>query len=291
MIVSKSAAAFLSIISNIFLIILKLTVGIISGSISILSEALHSGMDLIASVIAFIAVRISARPPDELHPYGHGKVENLSAAIEALLLLAAAFFIVWEAARKIIAPEPLQQTGWAVAVMLFSMTANIFVSRLLYRVAKREDSIALEADALHLKTDIYTSAGIALGLAIIHFTHWHILDPIIAIGTALFILRETLHLLGRSMNPLLDSKLTEEEERLIISVIERYRPRIHNYHDLKTRRSGSQRYVEFHLELDPSLSVLEFEQISNQIEEDISQVMNYRVTITIHAETPQKKTP
>ena len=288
---SKNAAALVSIISNICLIILKLIVGIISGSISIMSEALHSGMDLVASVIAFIAVRISAHPPDKLHPYGHGKAENISAVIEALLLLAAVFFIIWESIKKIIAPEPLQQTEWAIAVMLFSMVTNIFVSRLLYRVARREDSIALEADALHLKTDVYTSGGIALGLVIIRFTHWYILDPLIAIGTALLILRETLRLFARSMNPLLDSKLSEEEEDLIISVIERYRPRIHNYHDLKTRRSGSQRYIEFHLEVDPALSVFEFEQISNQIEEEIAQVMNHRVTITIHAETPQTKVP
>ncbi|MCL1919086.1 MAG: cation diffusion facilitator family transporter [Peptococcaceae bacterium] len=285
---SKSAAASLSVISNTLLIILKIIVGILSGSVSIISEALHSGMDLIASIIAFFSVRVSGRPPDKTHPYGHGKIENLSAIIEALLLLAAVFFIIREAINKIISPEPLQQTELAIAVMAFSMIANILVSRLLYRVAKREDSIALEADALHLKADVYTSMGIAVGLTLIYFTHWYILDPVIAIGTALFILYEALKLLSRALKPLLDSRLTEEEEQLIISVIEQHRPRIHNYHDLKTRQSGAQRYVEFHLELNPALSILEFEEIANQIEDDIAQAMSCRVTTTIHAETPQE---
>ncbi|MDR2736427.1 MAG: cation diffusion facilitator family transporter [Gracilibacteraceae bacterium] len=283
---TKSAAASLSVISNTTLVILKIIVGLLSGSVSILSEAMHSGMDLIASLIAFISVRISSRPPDKTHPYGHGKIENLTAAIEALLLLAVVFFIIQEAVKKIITPEPLHQTELAIAVMLFSMTANIIVSRILYRVAKREDSIALEGNALHLKTDVYTSAGIALGLILIYFTNWYILDPIIAIATALLILRETIKLLGHALNPLLDSKLTEEEEQRIVAVIEQFRPRIHNYHDLKTRRSGAQRYIEFHLELDPTLSIQEFEEISNQIEHNIDQVLNQQVLTTIHAETP-----
>jgi len=285
---SKSAVAFLSIISNTFLIIFKISVGLLSGSVSILSEALHSGMDLMASTIAFFSVRVSGRPPDKTHPYGHGKVENLSAVIEAFLLLGAVVFILWEAIKKILTPEPIHQIELAIAVMLFSSVMNMIVSQLLSHVAKREDSIALEADALHLKADVYTSLGIALGLLIIYFTPWYILDPLIAMATALFILREALKLLNQALRPLLDSKLTEEEEQVIVAAIEQHRPHIHNYHDLKTRQSGSQRYVEFHLELDPALSIFEFEQISNQIERDIAFAMNCHITTTIHAETPQE---
>lgn len=284
--ITKSSAALLSILSNTTLVILKIVVGLLSGSVSILSEAMHSGMDLMASCIAFISVRMSSRPPDKTHPYGHGKIENLTASIEALLLLGVVFFIIREAVKKILVPEPLHQTELAIAVMLFSMIANIIVSKILYHVAKREDSIALEGNALHLKTDIYTSAGIALGLILIYFTDLYILDPIIAIATALLILRETIRLMRHALNPLLDSKLTEEEEQRIIAVIEQFRPLIHDYHDLKTRRSGSQRYIEFHLELDPSLSILEFEQISNQIEQGIDQAMEQQVLTTIHAECP-----
>ena len=283
---SKTRAALISVFSNTTLILLKVVAGLLSGSVSVLSEAIHSSMDLAASLIAFFSVRVSSNPPDKDHPYGHGKFENLSGTIEAILLFIASGFIIWEAIHKLFDPQPLQWAGLAIAVMLFSAVVNIFVSKLLYRVAKREDSIALEADALHLKTDVYTSAGVAIGLSLVYFTGWYILDPLIALATAGLILYESCHLLKRALSPLLDFHLSEEEEALIINVLEQYRSSIYNYHELKTRRSGHQRYIEFHLELDPEISIHDYELISDRIELDLAAALE-NVVVTIHAETPQ----
>jgi cation diffusion facilitator family transporter len=151
----KIRTARLSIISNCSLIVMKLLAGIFS----IISEAIHSGMDLLASIIAFLSVKMSDTPPDRKHPYGHGKVENISGVIEAILIFIAAGWIIFEAIHKIIKPAPIENIEVGAAVMAVSAFINFLVSRRLYKVAKKTDSIALEADALHLKTDVYTSVG------------------------------------------------------------------------------------------------------------------------------------
>jgi cation diffusion facilitator family transporter len=162
----KVSIARLSILSNSCLIILKIIVGLLSRSVSIISEAIHSFMDLLASIVAFFSVRISDTPADERHPYGHGKFENISGVVEALLIFVAAFWIIYEAVKKIIEPTKVEQIGFGFAVIIVSAIVKILVSRRLYIVAKEMDSMALEADALHLKTDVYTSFGVAAGLII-----------------------------------------------------------------------------------------------------------------------------
>ena len=187
----KTSVALLSIASNSILVLLKLTAGILSGSISVLSEAAHSSMDLIASIIAFFAVRISAKRPDAEHPFGHGKVEDISALAEALLIFIAAVWIIYEAIHKLINPRPLEIVDRGVGVMLFSVIANIVVSSLLFKVGKKTESPALIADAWHLRTDVYTSAGVMTGLALIWigsivFPQWNLvwIDPVAAIAVA-----------------------------------------------------------------------------------------------------------
>ena len=163
----KSNAALLSVASNTLLIILKLLVGLWIGSVSIISEAAHSSVDLLAAIIAFVAVRVSGRPADESHPFGHGKVENLSGTFEALLIFIAAIWILYEAAEKLRNPQPLNQACLGILVMLISVAVNIIVSRRLYQVGEETNSVALKADACHLHADIYTSLGVLIGLAII----------------------------------------------------------------------------------------------------------------------------
>ena len=163
----KSNAALLSVASNTLLIILKLFVGMRIGSVSIISEAAHSSVDLLAAIIAFVAVRVSGRPADESHPFGHGKVENLSGTFEAILIFIAAIWILYEAAEKLRNPQPLNQAGLGILVMLISVAVNFFVSRRLYQVGEETNSVALKADACHLHADIYTSLGVLIGLAII----------------------------------------------------------------------------------------------------------------------------
>ncbi|HEX2970098.1 MAG TPA: cation diffusion facilitator family transporter, partial [Bacteroidales bacterium] len=181
----KVKVARLSIVSNTFLIIIKIVVGLLSGSVSIISEAIHSSMDLVAALIAFFSVRVSDNPPDSRHPYGHGKVENVSGVIEALLIFIAAGWIIFEASKKIFGGEiELESIGLGSLVMLIAAVVNTLVSMRLYKVARETHSVALEADALHLKTDVYTSLGVAAGLGLIMLTGFRWLDPVVAIMVA-----------------------------------------------------------------------------------------------------------
>ncbi|MBP6979081.1 MAG: cation transporter [Lentimicrobiaceae bacterium] len=276
----KASVARLSIGSNMLLIAMKFVVGFMSGSVSILSEAIHSMMDLVAAVIAFFSVRVSDNPPDKGHPYGHGKFENLSGVIEALLILIAAGWIVMEAIKKFKGQEPVESIGWGSLVMFISAGVNILVSRRLYKIARLTDSIALEADALHLKTDVYTSLGVGIGLLLIWITKIHVLDPIIALLVALIIVREAYELLSRAFAPLLDSSWNKDELR---ELVERLNAMGVKYHDLKTRKAGSYRFVDFHLEMPSNIPLEKVHQYCDEIEDKLQKEIPY-LRLTIHAE-------
>jgi cation diffusion facilitator family transporter len=265
-----SKTALLSIISNSLLIALKALVGVLSGSVSIISEAIHSSTDLIASIIAFISVRRSSIPADKEHPFGHGKIENVSGVIEGILIFIAAGLIINEAVGKIVAPEPIDQAWLAIGVMLFSALVNTLVSRKLYRVSVEEGSMALEADSLHLKTDVYAALGVAFGLLLTLITGWDILDPLVAIVVACLIVKEAFSLCRRGVAFLLDSKLPDEEEARIIAIIESHRNEIEDFHKLKTSRSGAMRNVDFHITLDSQMTVERAHAIVGELKRDIS---------------------
>jgi len=281
---AKIKVARLSLLSNTSLIIMKLVVGLFTGSVSILSEAIHSTMDLLAAVIAFFSVRISDRPADDIHPYGHGKVENISGVIEALLIFVASVWIIIEAVKKIINPGEIDSVGLGFIVMFISAAINFIVSKKLYKVAKQEDSIALEADALHLKADVYTSLGVGGGLFLIWLTGLNYLDPIVAILVAIFILKESFELLKTAFNPLLDVKLSDEEIEIIKDKINQYDSVFCNYHDLKTRKSGRIRYIDLHLVFPENKSIKEAHDICDRIEQNIEQVLKY-AEVMIHLES------
>ncbi len=276
----KVKTARLSIISNSSLIVMKLLAGLISGSVSIISEAIHSGMDLLAAIVAFFSVKMSDNPPDTEHPYGHGKFENVSGVVEAVLIFIAAGWIIYEAIHKIIAPAPIDNIGIGAAVMAVSAIVNFLVSRRLYQVAKKTDSIALEADALHLKTDVYTSVGVAVGLSLLWITGWKLLDPIVAIAVALMIIWESYRLLRNAFSPLLDSSLSEEETTIIHEVIQK---RGFSFHHLRTRKSGHYRFADLHLELPENMILTEVHKICDEIEVEIERRIN-DIDIEIHAE-------
>lgn len=281
----KTAAASISVMSNTSLVIMKFVAGIMSGSVSVISEAIHSMMDLLAAVIAFFAVRISDNPADEEHPYGHGKFENVSGVIEALLIFAAAIWIIFEAIKKLYLKEPMENTSIGIIVMSVSAITNFFVSRHLYKVAKKTDSIALEADALHLKTDIYTSAGVAVGLILIYITRIRIIDPIVAILVALLILRESYELLNRAYKPLLDTAISSKELKIVEKCINESS---YTFHDLKSRQSGKQKFIEFHLIMPGDLPLKDVHQKCDEIEELIKSKISY-IHINIHVETHESE--
>lgn len=278
----KTSIARLSVLSNTVLIIMKVVVGVLSGSVSIISEAIHSVMDLIAAVIAYFAVRISDNPPDDQHPYGHGKFENVSGVIEAFLILIAAFWIIYEAVHKFLKPTEVSNLGIGIgsAVMFTSAIINFWVSRKLYKVARKTESIALEADALHLKTDVYTSAGVGIGLLLMWVTGFTFLDPLIAIFVALFILKESFNLLSRAYSPLLDTALPKEE----IDKIEKLLRNMNiEYHELKTRKAGSQKFLDFHIELPSRMELGDVHKVCDEIEKELNETLPH-LRINIHVE-------
>jgi cation diffusion facilitator family transporter len=280
--------ARLSIVSNLVLIAMKLAVGLASGAVSVISEAIHSLMDLAAAIMASFSIRVAGKPADPDHPYGHGKVENVSGVVEALLIFAAAAVIVVEAVKKLVSGEGVEGVGLGIAVMLVSGIVNFFVSRRLFKVAREEESVALEADALHLKTDVYSALGVGAGLALLELFRvvfkapWaYLLDPIIAIAVALLILREAWEMLRKAFRPLVDSSLTEEELELIRARVAR-RPGL-AVHGIRSRRAGKTKYVDFHLEVSPETSVAEAHLLCDRLEEEIEGELR-NTDVTIHVE-------
>ncbi len=278
----KVKYALLSIVSNTTLIILKVIAGILSGSVSIISEAIHSGMDLVASLITFFSVRQSAKPADRQHPYGHGKIEHLSGIAEGILIFIAAGMILMEAIKKIYEQMEIEHATLAIAVMLGASLVNLLVSRKLYKVAREEDSMALEADALHLKTDVYTSFGVAVGLVLLKLTGLLILDSIVAILVALLIIKEAGELCRDAFDYLLDSKLTDAEETKIVAVIEKHGDKFKGYHKLKTRKSGNMRHIDFHITVDPYTTAAELHEIIGCLKKAMwEEFQNTRVNIHV----------
>ena len=286
----KTNVALLSVASNTLLTASKVAIGLISGSVSILSEGIHSGIDLLAACIAFFAVRESGKPADSRHAYGHGKIENVSGTIEAILIFVAAAMIIVEALRKI---------GWIIqggdgqvgslalslglVVMGCSALINVFVSSRLMKIAKKTDSVALEADALHLRTDVYTSAGVFAGLLLIKYTGWYILDPLIALGVALMIIKAAYDLTVKAFAPLVDVSLPEEERKIISGVLFRYADQFVEFHELRTRKSGPERHVDLHLVVSRHASVGEIHELCDLIEQEISSQLQ-GAQVLIHAE-------
>jgi len=278
----KSKVALLSIVSNTTLIIFKVLAGLLSGSVSIISEAIHSGMDLVASFIAFFSVRQSGKPADREHPYGHGKIENISGIAEGLLIFVAAGMIIREAIEKLFNPSEIEQAGLAISVMLGASLVNLLVSGKLYRVSREEDSMALEADALHLKTDVYTSLGVAIGLLLIKLTGLLVLDPVVAILVALLIIKEAWELCRDAFEYLLDTKLTDSEEAEIIKVIERHRDKFMDYHKLKTRKSGNMKHIDFHITVERDATAVEIHEIIGCIKKAMREEFgNTRVNVHV----------
>lgn len=266
----KTRAALLSIASNTILVALKLFVGIMMYSVSVISEAIHSALDLVAALIAFLSVRESGKPPDDKHRFGHGKIESVAGTIEAILIFAAAAYIIYEAGRKLHARHFfIEELDIGAMVMGISAMANFFVSRYLMRVSEETDSIALKADALHLRTDVYTSVGVLVGLVAIRFSGVAIIDPIIAIAVALMIIKASYDLTRTAMGNLLDVRLPDEEEKIIHETLDQSGDYFVEYHKLRTRKSGNVRYIDMHLVISKATSLKDSHDLSHMIADKI----------------------
>lgn len=285
----KSNAALLSIISGSTLVVVKLSVGLLIGAVSVISEAIHSGVDLLAAVIAYVSIREASKPADARHPFGHGKIENISGTIEALLIFVAAAWIIYEAIKKLIAPAALESASLGIIVMFISTVMNLVVSHFLFKVGRETESIALQADAWHLRTDVYTSAGVMAGLALIqsgriYFPQYDLdwIDPVFALLVAVLIIKAAFTLTVNAARDLLDANLPQEES-WIHTLLESERPVIRGYHYLKTRKSGSMRFIEFHIQVDSEMTVNDSHNFARKLSRMIKDQFP-NATVTIHIE-------
>ncbi len=293
---SKLDVVKLSVASNSALVIFKLVVGLAIGSVSVLSEAIHSGIDLVAAMIAYFAVRSSAQPADKDHHYGHGKFENISGFVEAILIFLAAAWIIFEAVKKFAAPEPIDMIGWGILVMGLSSFVNMAVSHMLFKVGNETDSIAIKADAWHLRTDVYTSMGVMIGLGLIwlieliwtgHHVHW--IDPLAAIIVALMIIKAAYDLTVQSLGDLLDVSLPENDNLKIAGLIKK-QPGIISFKNLHTRKGGHTKFIEFDILVAAAMSVEQAHNLTDYIIADIEKVLAHS-KVTIHIEPCDSKCP
>ncbi|HYH53875.1 MAG TPA: cation diffusion facilitator family transporter [Solirubrobacterales bacterium] len=284
MIHTKSGAAALSIVSNSILIALKLAAGAITGSIAILTEAIHSLIDLVASVIAFVSVRKADEPADEEHPYGHEKVENLAANVEGILILVGAGVIIYEATHRLAAGASVDSLGIGIAVMGFSVVANLIVSGVLYRQARAHDSAALEGDAAHLRTDALTSAGVLVGLGLVELTGIVAFDSITALLVAAAIVWAGIRIIRRSSGVLVDEALPNAEmDRIEAAIAAARTPEVAGYHKLRARRAGSRRHIDFHVQYRAGTSLERAHELAHQMRASIEAEIR-GAEVLIHAE-------
>jgi len=291
MIRTKSGAAALSIASNSILIALKLAAGAITGSIAIITEAIHSLIDLVASVIAFISVRKADEPADEEHPYGHEKVENLAATIEGILILVGAAVIVYEATHRLAVGASVESLGVGIAVMGFSVLANLAVSAVLYRQARVHESPALEGDAAHLRTDALTSAGVLLGLALVQLTGIDAFDSITALIVAAAIVSAGISIIRRSSGVLVDETLPDAEmDRIEQAIATARTPEVAGYHKLRARRAGRRRHIDFHVQYVSGTTLERAHSLAHEMRDSIeAEIPQAEVLIHVEPETSYRE--
>jgi len=280
---TRTGAVKLSLVVVTGLIVLKVTVAAVTGSISILAQAADSFLDMFAVTITFFAINIAIRPADESHPFGHGKVENVAAVVQSILIFSAAGLIIYSAVRRMITGATLELTEAGIGVMLVSIIASILLSRHLLRVSRAVDSVALEANARNIAADVYSAAAVLVGLLVIRFTGLTILDSILALVVSLFILKVAYDVLKRSFGGLIDVRLSEAEENAIRSAILERNKELVGFHKLRTRKAGSQRHIDLHLVVPRNASVAQAHQLCDELERDIMSMLPH-ASVVIHVE-------
>jgi cation diffusion facilitator family transporter len=282
---TTTGAAKLLLATVIGLFALKVAVGVVTGSVSIWAQAVDSSLDIFAVVVTFLTVGYSSKPADKDHPFGHGKIEPVAAALQALLLLAASTAIAYSAIQRIMNDSNVTYAPAGVAVMLVSMVTSIFLSNHLFKVARATGSTVLEANANNIRGDVYSTGGVLVGLTIVSI--WKqatIVDPILALVVVLLILRATYRVARMAYSELVDVKLPEEEEKEIKAAItEHFGEEVVNFHKFRTRKSGSQRLVDLHLVMPRHITLEEAHKMCDHLEKDMETKLR-RTDITIHVE-------
>lgn len=281
---SLTRFAWLSIAAALATIALKTGAYLLTGSVGLLSDALESLVNLAGGIMALSMLTIAARPADDSHVYGHSKAEYFASFTEGLLVLGAAAGIVSAAISRLIRPQELEQLGLGLAVSLAASVINFVVARILFRVGREQRSITLEADAQHLMTDVWTSAGVIGGVAIAGFTGWGVLDSLVAIVVALNILWTGVQLVGRSISGLMDAALPRQERSLIEAVMQKYNSRGVTFHALRTRQAAARRFVSVHMLVPGEWTVHDAHHMAEDFEADIRAALGGVTTVFTHIE-------
>ncbi len=275
---------YLSIAAAVATISLKLFAYFLTGSVGLFSDALESGVNLLAAVVALFMITLAEKPADEEHAFGHHKAEYFSSAIEGGLIILAAFSIIWSAIPRIIHPQPLENIGIGLLISLGASLINLSVGLILIKNGRKNNSITLEADGKHLMTDVYTSAGVIIGIGIVKFTGWLVLDGVVAIGVALNIVWTGYQLMRRSALGLLDSSLPEAEISIIIKSLDQFKGQALEYHSLMTRQAGQRKFISLHVLMPGQLTIQEGHDIVEKIEKNIRDLFDSPVTVFTHLE-------
>jgi cation diffusion facilitator family transporter len=280
---TERGAANLLIVVVIGLILLKVITGWISGSISVFAQAADSFLDLFAGVVTFFAVRIATKPADEEHPFGHGKVEDMAGMVQGVLLFIAAGLIIYSSVQRIINKTPIELAEAGMGAMVVSMVASILLSRHLLKVSRSTGSVVLEANARNITGDIYSTAAVLVGLLVVRLTGFSILDPIIAIGIAIYIAKIAYDAINKPLLGLVDASIPHSEQSVIKSCLAEQGSQVVGFHELRTRRSGNQRYIDLHLVMAKGISLEQSHQVCDLLEVDIRSRLP-RTNVTIHVE-------
>jgi cation diffusion facilitator family transporter len=273
----EQKAAVISVVATALLTTAEIAVGIFSGAVSVVANGVQSALDLVAALTAWFAVSQASKPPDRSHRYGHGKVESLLGAVQALLIWVTAGFIAADAIQKLLKGTTVDHPIAAMAMMGISVIVDIGVARYLFSVARRFESLALEADAL-------AALSIFAGLGALNLTGWHFIDPLLAIFVAILIVKAGFDILREAVTHLLDTALPEEEEALIDQVLNSHSHKFINAHRLRTRQAGKHRYIDLHLVVRDDMTVEEAHQLCDEIEHDIRKALP-NADVTIHVES------
>jgi len=288
---SRSRAAAISIASNSGLILLKIVAGAVTGSVAIITEAIHSAIDLIASIVAYFSVRQAETPADSSHRYGHEKFENVAAGVEGMLILVGSGVIVYTAVNHLVEGTEIESIGFGIAVVGFATVVNLGVSHYLYRRAAATDSAALAGDAAHLRTDAYTSLGVLVGLALVSITDETWIDPVVALVIAVAIVYTGLKVVAGSWRVLVDESLPEDETAAIRDAIESFGERgLAGYHELRTRRAGSRRYVDVHVQFRSGTTLEDAHAIAHELQDTIRDRLR-GADVLIHLEPEDRVRP
>ncbi len=278
---SLTRYAWLSIAAALTTIALKAGAYMLTGSVGLLSDAIESVVNLLAAIMALSMLTIAARPPDDDHAFGHGKAEYFSSNVEGVLILVAAAGIAVTAVERIFNPREIEQVGIGVAISVIASIVNFVVAKTLLKAGKKYASITLEADAHHLMTDVWTSAGVVLGVGLVALTGWQILDPIIALGVSVNIVYTAIKLIRRSVDGLMDASLLPEEMQAVENVLDKYRNEYEiDFHALRTRQAGARHFITVHVLVPGAWTVHDAHHIAEDIEADIRAVVQNSVAFT-----------